>query len=189
MPIPTAFNQATDWNSLHLAIHDFGDATSVSEEDLIAALRAIEGWRERFTDSFTVEYQGENIAWRRYENLVWTLGESFRRIMLHNKGLRKSERVFDSVRAVCSDDRFGKGRESFTMLLGQYGGSAQITALMGLLDDPEICGHAVYALRLLGAVEAAENVRPFLNSPKAWIKQEALMYFEKIQAQSEKPLA
>ena len=71
----------------------------------------------------------------------------------------------------------------------QYGGSAQITALIGLLDDPEICGHAVYALRLLGAVEADDNVRPFLNSPKTLIKQEALKYFEKVQTQSDKRLA
>jgi len=188
MPIPPAFNQATDWNSLQLAIHDFGDAIGVSENDLIAALRAIGGWRERFTDSFTIQ-SGEKITWRRYENLVWALGESFRRIMLRTRGLRKSEPVFDSVRVICSDGRFGKGRESFTMLLGQYGGSAQITALVGLLDDPEVCGQAIYALRLLGAVEAAEKVRPFLNSPKAWIKQEALKYFQKIQTQSEKPLA
>ena len=102
MPIPPTFNQAIDWNSLHLAIQDFGDAITVSEEDPVGALRDIEAWRERFTDSFTVEYRGQNITWRRYENLVWTLGESFRRIMLHTKGLRKSERVFSSLREICS---------------------------------------------------------------------------------------
>lgn len=75
------------------------------------------------------------------------------------------------------------------MLLGQYGGSLQITALTGLLDDSEVCGHAIYALRLLDAIEAAERVRPFLNSHKTWVKQEARKYFQKIQRRREKPLA
>jgi hypothetical protein len=181
MPIPPAFNQASDWHSLQVAIHNFGDATGVGEEDLIAALHAMEGWRERFTDSFTIDSHGEKITWCRYENLTWSLGESFRRIILHTTALRKSERVFGSVCAICLDDRFGKGRQSFIMLLGQYGGPLQINALIDLLDDPEVCGQAIYALRLLGAVEAAEKVRLFLHSPKKWIKQESLKYFQKIQ--------
>ena len=67
------------------------------------------------------------------------------------------------------------------MLLGRYGGAAQIPALIGLLDDAEVSGHAVYALRLLGASEAAERVRPFLDSPKTWVRQEAEKYFQKIE--------
>lgn len=68
------------------------------------------------------------------------------------------------------------------MLLGQYGGTAQISTLIRLLEDPEISGHAVHALRLLGASEAADSVRPFLESPKSWVKKEALKFFQKIEA-------
>jgi hypothetical protein len=148
---------------------------------LLAALHSIEVWRERFTEPFTFEFRGEQITWLRYESLVWALGESFRRVMLHIRRLRRCERVFEPVRSLCLDPRFGKGRESFTMLLGQYGGEAQIPALIKLLADPEMCGHAVYALRLLGASEAADSVRPFLDSPKAWVRKEALKFFQKIE--------
>jgi hypothetical protein len=182
MPIPTIFTEATDWSPLHNAIQRFGDADGVTEDDLLVALHAVELWRERFTDPFTFELRGEQITWLRYESLIWALGESFRRIMLRTRQLRRRERVFEAVRALCLDRRFGKGRESFTMLLGHYGGPGQIPALISLLDDPQVSGHAVYALRLLGASEAADKVRPFLDSPKAWVKQEARKYFKKIES-------
>jgi hypothetical protein len=181
MPIPSAFTEATDWQSLDSAIHGFGDADTVTEQDLLAALRSVEVWRERFTEPFTFEFRGEQITWRRYESLVWALGEAFRRVMLRIRQLRGGERVFDQVRSLCFDRRFGKGRESFTMLLGRYGGETQIPALIKLLADPEICGHAVYALRLLGATEAADSIRPFLDSPKTWVRKEAQKFLQRIK--------
>ena len=182
MPIPPAFTEAAD---PHNAIVAFGDTATVSEEDLLDALGAIESWHQRFTARHSFEHQGEQIAWFHYESLIWALGESFRRIMLRTPRLRQRECVFKSVRAVCLDRRLGKGRESFTMLLGHYGGAAQIPTLIGLLDDPDVSGHAIYALRLLGASEAVDRVRPFLDSPKAWVRREALKYFQKIESIAE----
>ena len=181
MPVPSTFTEATDWSPLHSDVQAFGDAVAVSEEDLLAALCAVERWHQRFTDAFTFAHRGEQITWLRYESLIWALGESFRRIMLRARPLRRRERVFAAVREICLDRRFGKGRESFTMLLGHYGGTEQIPTLILLLDDPEVAGHAVYALRLLGASEAAERVRPFLGSPKAWVRKEAQRYFRKVE--------
>jgi hypothetical protein len=166
---------------VNTAIHGFGDSSTVNEDDLLAALRTAEVWRERFTAAFTVEFRGEQIIWRDYESLVWALGESFRRVLLRVRSYRCSKRVFAPIRSLCLDKQFGKGRESFTMLLGQYGGSAQVATLIRLLGDPEICGHAVYALRVLGAAEAAGSVRPFLGSPKSWVKKEAVKFFQKIE--------
>ena len=181
MAVRSTFTEATDWSPLHDDVQAFGDAVAVTEDDLLAALSAVELWHQRFTDPFTFEYRGEQITWFRYESLVWALGESFRRIMLRFRPLRRRHRVFEAVRGICLDRRFGKGRESFTMLLGHYGGAAQIPALVQLLDDQEVCGHAVYALRVLGASEAAEVVRPFLDSPKTWVRKEARKYFRKIE--------
>ena len=182
MPIPPAFTEASDWSRLNTHIHAFGDAVIPSEDDLLAALRAAESWPQRFADRFTVEAQGEQISWFRFECLIWDLGESFRRIMLNARPLRERERIFAAVRGLCLNQRYGKGRQSFVMLLGQYGGAAQIPTLVRLLDDAETCGHAVYALRLLGASEVADKVRPFLSSRKGWVRKEALRYFQRIEA-------
>ena len=181
MPIPQEFTQATDWKSLDIAVHSFGKSNSWTEDDLLMALNAIKSWRKRFADKFVFEFQGEQIFWGRYESLVWALGEQFHQVLSKNKPLRKSGRFFEAVQAICFEKKFGKGRESFTMLLGQYGGASQIPALIRLLDDPQVSGHAIYSLRLLGAAEAADKVRPFLDESKAWVKQEARKFFQKIE--------
>jgi hypothetical protein len=181
MPIPHEFTEAIDWQPLNIAVHSFGDTDGVSDDDLLAALRVVEVWHGRFTEPFTFEFRGEQITSYRYESMIWALGESFRRIMLRASPLRRCDRVFEAVRSLCFDGRFGKGRESFTMLLGQCGGPEQIPALIKLLGDSDVCGHAVYALRLLGASEAADSVRPFLGSQKTWVKKEALKFFQKIE--------
>ncbi len=121
MPIPSIFIEGTDWKSLESEIRSFGATDSLTEGDLVALLQTIDMWRERFTEPFTIEHGGELITWYRYELLVWALGEEFRRVMLRLRRFRRDGRVFEAVQTVCLDRRFGKGRESFTMLLGQYG--------------------------------------------------------------------
>jgi hypothetical protein len=121
------------------------------------------------------------ITWFRYEFLIWTLGEAFRQILKRQKRLWSYSTLFEQIEAVCRDSRFGKARESFTMLLGHYGGLATVPTLVSLLSDSQLCGQAVYALRLLGACDAAECVRPFLQYSKAWIRQEARKFFAKCE--------
>lgn len=178
MSLPAELTEAGD---PHSAIIAFGNAEGVTEVDLLAALDLLEPWYQRFAIPYTSLHQGRQITlFRHHESLAWALGEAFRRIMVRTRGLRKNERIFERVRGICLDRRFGKGRESFTMLLGQYGGPAQVPTLITLLEDPEVSGHAVYALRILGSSEAAEKLRPFLDSPKAWVRQQARKYFQKI---------
>ena len=67
------------------------------------------------------------------------------------------------------------------MLLGQYGGKEYIPTLINLLTDEVVSGHAVYALRLLKAKDAAEYVRPFIDSKITWVRNEAKSYFKSIE--------
>jgi hypothetical protein len=186
MSIPLAFNDATNQTEIQDAVHTFGDTGDLTEDDLIEALEAMKSWPTRFVDSFSFTHRGTVFTSYQHESLTWALGEQFRQIMLRLKPLRRNEHVFRAVRAVCRDRRFGKGRESFVMLLGHYGGPAQIPTLVELLDDPVVCGHALYSLRLLAAPEAATKARRFLKSEKTWVRNEAHKYFEKIKSAKQK---
>jgi hypothetical protein len=126
MSIPVLFADPTDRGSLDEAISAFGCSDELVETDLIATLRNIENWCNQFSDKFRFNHQGVQIIWYEYESLIWALGEAFRRIMVRNRKLRRNESIFEGVRRVCSNKKYGKGRESFIMLLGQYGGSNQI---------------------------------------------------------------
>ncbi len=180
MTVPASFAESNDEQSLREAISAFGTTKGISGTDLLTSLGSIERWYQQFPGEFCVEHRGAKIFWRGYESLIWALGESFRHVMVRNRRLRRDARIFGAVQSVCLDRRFGKGRESFVLLLGQYGGPEQIPILIELLQDQEVCGHAVCALRVLGAPEAAGEVKPFLDSPKTWIRQEARKFFKKI---------
>ncbi len=181
MSILSVIAENTGQQELPGAIAKLGDSENLSESDLLTLLKTAETWLDRFTTATTIEHRNELITWYRYESLTWALGEAFRQIMQRHRQFRRNETVFEAIRTVCLDRRFGKGRESFTMLLGRYGGRAQVPTLINLLEDPQVAGHAVYGLRLLAAPEAAERVRPFLDSQKTWIRQEARRYFEKVR--------
>ncbi|MBI1178763.1 hypothetical protein GC207_15130 [bacterium] len=181
MAVPIAFTEVEDWSELDTAIRSFGESIEVTADDLLGALEYPDAWCRKFTDCSVLERNGEQIIWHRYEQLIWALGESFRQIMLRIRTFRRSEPIFEAVKQLCLEQRFGKGRQSFVMLLGQYGGPTVVPTLTRLLSDSEVAGHAIYSLRLLGASNAADDVRPFLRSPVTWIKKEALKYFQKIE--------
>lgn len=151
-----------------------------TEQQLIEILNLFPKLVERFQTPRIIDHKGTTITWYSYESLIWAIGEMFRQKLLGYKKLRRSESLFIPIEKICLNRSFGKGRESFTMLLGIYGGSGRIPTLLTLLDDKEVQGQVIYALRLLKAIEAKEKVKPFLESRITWIRNEAKKYFEKI---------
>ena len=158
----------------------FGETPGISEGDLLEALQLAPALRSRFTGVSRLEHGGQTVSWAHYETLLWTLGESFRRQLKAHRSLRRRPSLFTPISALCLEPAYGKGRESFTMLLGQYGGSAVAPSLLRLLGDPEVHGQALYALRLLGDPRAVPQARSLLSSRRAWVRGEARKYLAKV---------
>jgi hypothetical protein len=162
----------------HLAA--LGDLPGITEEDLVQALALAPAIKQRFTDSSHVEQRGQRISWYHYETLLWTLGETFRRQLKRHRSFRRRPSLFTAITAFCEDRGYGKGRESFTLLLGQYGGPATAPVLLRLLGDPDVHGHALYALRLLGDPAGIPVAHSLLTSPRSWVRGEARKYLAKV---------
>jgi HEAT repeat protein len=178
--------ETKDWYSLQAATNKLADSPTISIDSLIEILKILPSIVIAFPDQFTVEHKGNQIIRHRYETLIWEIGEIFRQVLKKHKRLRQEPNLFSSLARVTLDTQFGKGRESFVMLLGQYGDQNMVGTLVQLLKDEEVQGHAVYALRLLGAPEVQDSVRPFLKSPKTWVRNEAKKYFQKFENQRSK---
>jgi hypothetical protein len=71
------------------------------------------------------------------------------------------------------DRRYGRAREMIVLALGKMKKARPVDALIELLDDEVVVGHAIVALRKLKAPEAAEALKPFLDHPDTWIRNEA----------------
>lgn len=176
-------------NDLYHLISLFGDREGADEDDVLALLALAPRVHEAYQGEFRVELKRESIVWKDYESLLWAMGESIRQVLRRKRRLRGSERIWQEVRGICVCDGYGKGRESFVMLLGQYGGQTQSATLAGLLDDPDVAGHALYALRLLKSPAGAFAARRFLSHSKPWIRQEARKYLAKIGVGTQPNLA
>lgn len=98
--------------------------------------------------------------------------------------------VFDDLLELVQDRRLGMARETLALALGKFRRQpAAKEVLMNLLDDPEIEGHAIGALRNLNATEAYEGIQPFLNHEKAWIRREAKKALKKFDELREREAA
>ena len=67
----------------------------------------------------------------------------------------------------------GKAREMFVLGLGKIRNPRSTEVLIGLLNDKQVAGHAVMALRKLKAPEALDHVERFAGHPQSWVRNEA----------------
>jgi hypothetical protein len=178
--------EAKSKHSLQVAIHNF--ASEINDKgELIKVLYALPLIVSTFSEQISPITIGSikivDIVWYEYEHLIWGVGESFRQILKRNKSLRKEGELLEEFEKVVLNSAYGKGRQSFVMLLGQYGDHRQVKTLKQLLKDEEVQGHAIYSLRHIGTAEAQDDIRPFLESKTTWIRNEAKKYFKKLEKQ------
>lgn len=166
-----------EYLELHRALTSLGGRL-----ETVAAIcdqvRQIPTWVRTFTNQSTVESSQSAVTWAEHEHLSWALGESVRLAMKAHRSLRKDAGLWREIEAVARDRTVGKGREPFVMLLGQYGRAERPLVLFELLADPELVGHALYALRLRRVPGAEARATELLEHPRAWIRAEARKYLK-----------
>ena len=162
------------------ALLEWGKQSTPSATELESLVALAPGIRSRFATASTVQTPGGSVTWYGYEYLLWALGEAFRQVLKRRRALRGSCKLFEAIAALCENPTYGKGRESFTMLLGQYGGPSMAPRLVGLLGDSDLDGHALYALRHLGAPGGRQKALSLLAEASGWKRQEARKYLRKL---------
>jgi HEAT repeats len=91
-----------------------------------------------------------------------------------------TDKIFDDLVELIRGKRHGTARQMLVMALGKMKNPKAVNILLGLLDDEEVVGHAVIALRKLNAVEARPYLLPLLKHPKVWVRREAAKALRKI---------
>lgn len=90
--------------------------------------------------------------------------------------------VFEEVAALALDKSYGRAREMLAVALGNMRSPRAVGVLMQLLEDEEVSGHAIIALGKLKVTDARDAVLRFLDSPKAWVRNEAKKALKRIDA-------
>jgi HEAT repeat protein len=79
----------------------------------------------------------------------------------------------DKLIEIVTNKANGKAREMFVLALAKIREPRSVEILIKLLDDKQVAGHAVMALRKLRVPEALDYLEPFTRHPQNWIRNEA----------------
>ncbi len=92
--------------------------------------------------------------------------------------------VFGDITELVRDRQHGRAREMLAVALGNMKDSRVADILIELLDDAQVAGHALTALRKLAPPQARSAVERLLDHPKDWIRNEARRALNEIRKKS-----
>jgi hypothetical protein len=81
--------------------------------------------------------------------------------------------IFSELVELVLDRRHGRDRVMLALALAKMRDERAVDVLLKLLDDEEVAGHAVVALRKVKAKKAEPYLEKFLSDPRAWVRKEA----------------
>jgi HEAT repeat protein len=106
--------------------------------------------------------------------LRWTIGNAL--------DVLADDSCFDELVELAQDRRFGRARQMIVLALGRSKNPAAAEVLLGLVDDPDVDGHAVKALGRLKAPVARAVLERKLDDNRAWVRGEARRALAKLGA-------
>ena len=119
--------------------------------------------------------------WKTYELRIWELGESIRLFLQKKRGWRGRCALMDAIKDILLEAQFGKGRQTFALLLGDFGKGEYGEELASVLSQSEVCGHAIKALRKAKISGYSDNVREVFARESGWVKSAAKKYLQQFQ--------
>jgi hypothetical protein len=151
----------------------------VSIDDQVMVAEAIVAMCEHWVaSSRSLAMKGELGAadWAAFELEIWTLGETLRLFLKRKKQWRGPGALMDAVARILRRKDFGKGRQTFALLLGDFGGITYSTELGAAIGDPEIAGHSIKALTKLRVPGHEPAVQAVIQRETGWVRSAARKY-------------
>jgi hypothetical protein len=99
------------------------------------------------------------------EELRWTLGNALEVVA--------EPSLLNKFVEIVMDKANGTAREMIVLALAKIRDPRSVTTLIKLLDDQQVAGHAVRALRRLKAPQALDHLEKFTTHSESWIRNEA----------------
>jgi HEAT repeat protein len=83
------------------------------------------------------------------------------------------ENNFQDIVGLIKDKKHGRSREMLVVALGNMNNPEKTRLLIDLLDDDQLVGHALIALKKSAPIEAKDKIEGLLNHPRNWVRNEA----------------
>lgn len=115
-----------------------------------------------------------------YKKLKFNLESGIRWAIGNALSVVADDSVLPDILEILLDKTNGKSREMFAVALGNMKNPIVEDELINFLDDEQLAGHAIMALRKLKSKKALSALEKFLTHPKTWVRNEAKKAVEKI---------
>ncbi|WP_427875387.1 hypothetical protein [Flavobacterium sp. MMS24-S5] len=119
------------------------------------------------------------VPWYCFEDDIWRLGEDLRLLLKKKKSFKKSTLIQNTIIGILKNDKYGKGRQTFALLIGELKCDLTKDDIRMFLNDKDVYGHLIISLRKLKIKGFDEKIKTIMNSEKGWIKSEAKKYLDK----------
>ena len=116
-----------------------------------------------------------------FEREIWMVGSEVLEVFKKTPRISLSEDLLQEILHIINQKKYGRGRESFVMLLHYFKNKPQVDyCLSALLEEPILYGFAIGELQKLKLFSYLVKVQDILaNEKKSWIRQAAKKYIEK----------
>jgi HEAT repeat protein len=104
--------------------------------------------------------------------LQWAIGNAL--------SIVADDDVLNDVIGLIRDKEHGKAREMLVVSLGNMKTPGVENLLIELLDDEDLAGYSIMALRKLKSQKARPVIERFLTHPKSWVRREAKKALKRI---------
>lgn len=119
--------------------------------------------------------------WYGYESVIWDAGYALLEPILKVKKYRGENTLLDGISSMCTEKKYGKGRQYLVMLLGKYGSIKYSPVLSKLIDDPEVAIHSIEALTKLKDLSQFEKIKKLSEGIKSTpVRSYARKYIKKL---------
>jgi HEAT repeat protein len=104
--------------------------------------------------------------------LIWVIGSALEIVA--------DDGVFEEIAELASNKRYGRGREMLARALGKMNDPRAEDVLLDLIDDEEICTHAMIGLKRLRCKRAIPKIKKYLDHPESYVRKLARQCMEVI---------
>ncbi len=177
--------------NLGIEITEIADLKYESKEQYLKALPVLMNWLPKIQEESAKEeiVRTLSMPWAKLkaskvlinefkknpkESLSWAIGNGI--------SITATNSDLDDLISIAENKNYGRGRQMVVVALGGLKNDLSEKALIRLLEDEEVAGHAIIALGKLKSKKALSEIKKFLNHQKSWVRNEALKAIKKIES-------
>lgn len=141
------------------------------KQGVVRAL-TVKAARGKADDALLREFKSISPDQSELQSLKWAIGNAL--------AVVATPAVASEVIELALDKRQGRAREMLVLGLANFTDERSKLALVKLLEDDEVCGHAIKSLTKLKAVSALPRIRALITHPQPLIRKEAAKAVRKL---------